>query len=221
MDNLPDQIYLKDTEGRYVFINAAHMVVLGLATPVEVVGKTDFDFYPKELAEQYWSSEQEVVRSGQPLVEEKCSVSAEGKTRWHSATTVPLRDDSKQIVGILGRVRDITEWREAEEALKESEERFRRLAEVTSEGIAVIENGRILDADPSLAEMFGYELSEVRGASALAFLAPETHRWVWRAIRFHRAEEGWHHFRYRNSGETYLVRRSVCPCNCGARHYRA
>ena len=174
MDNLPDQIYLKDTEGRYVFINAAHMVVLGLATPVEVVGKTDFDFYPKELAEQYWSSEQEVVRSGQPLVEEKCSVSAEGKTRWHSATTVPLRDDSKQIVGILGRVRDITEWREAEEALKESEERFRRLAEVTSEGIAVIENGRILDADPSLAEMFGYELSEVRGASALAFLAPET-----------------------------------------------
>src|SRR5919112_5805833 len=69
IDGLPEQVYVKDTEGRYVLNNLAHVRALGAASPEKVAGKTDSDFYPKELAEQYRADEQEILRSDRPLVE--------------------------------------------------------------------------------------------------------------------------------------------------------
>jgi PAS domain S-box-containing protein len=74
----------------------------------------------------------------------------------------------------LGVVRDITERKLAEQALQESEERFRRLSEATLEGIVVHDAGLILDANPQAAAMVGYELSEIVGRDALSFIAPES-----------------------------------------------
>ncbi len=68
MDNLPDHIFVKDTASRFVIANAATLHSLGASPLEEVVGKTDFDFLRRELAEQYFRDEQEVCRSGQPLV---------------------------------------------------------------------------------------------------------------------------------------------------------
>jgi PAS domain-containing protein len=67
IDNLPDHVYLKDTEGRYVLNNAGHAKDLGAASPEEIAGKPDFDLYPRELAERYHADEQEIFHSGQPL----------------------------------------------------------------------------------------------------------------------------------------------------------
>jgi PAS domain-containing protein len=64
IDALPEQIYVKDTEGRYVLNNLAHVRALGAASPEEIAGKSDFDFYPEELAERYRADEREVTRSG-------------------------------------------------------------------------------------------------------------------------------------------------------------
>ena len=95
IDTLPDQLYVKDVEGRFVVNNIKHVEDLGAANPEEIAGKTDFDFYPKELAEQYRADEREVIRSGRPLIGKKePSVDEEGNRSWHSSTKVPLRNGS-------------------------------------------------------------------------------------------------------------------------------
>src|SRR5919112_2748305 len=89
IDDLPDQVYLKDTEGRYLFNNAKHLKALGAASPEEAVGKSDFDFYPKKLAERYRADEEEILRSGRPLIcREEPSVHGEGNERWHTTMKV-------------------------------------------------------------------------------------------------------------------------------------
>ncbi len=183
IDSLPEQIYVKDTEGRYILSNLAHVRALGSPSPEETAGKSDSDFYPKELAERYRSDEQEVLRSGRPLVDrEEPGVDGKGNERWHSITKVPMRDGSGEIVGIVGIIRDVTERKEAERALRESEDRFRNLSDATFEGIAIIEDGEVLETNRAFAEMYGYELSEVRGMSALEFHVPEVRGEVWRKI---------------------------------------
>jgi diguanylate cyclase (GGDEF)-like protein/PAS domain S-box-containing protein len=119
IDDLPEQVYVKDTEGRYIVNNVAHLRILGVASPEEVAGKSDFDFYPNELAEQYRADEQKIISSGRPLVgKEEPSVDGEGNERWHSTTKVPLRDERGKVVGLLGMTRDITERKALEEKLE-------------------------------------------------------------------------------------------------------
>ncbi|HVF01218.1 MAG TPA: PAS domain-containing protein, partial [Rubrobacteraceae bacterium] len=122
VDSLPDQVYVKDTEGRYLLGNHEHAKALGAASPEEIVGSTDSDFYPSHLVERYRVDDQEVVESGLSLVDkEEPSVDKEGSERWHSSTRVPLRDGSGKIVGLAGVRRDITDRKWAEAALQKSE----------------------------------------------------------------------------------------------------
>ena len=123
IDALPDPIYVKDIQGRYVFTNAAHVKKLGAASPEEVAGKTDFDFDLEELAERNQADEQEILRSDQPLIsKEEPSIDEEGNERWNSTSKVPLQNDSGEIVGIVGVTREVTEGKWVEEALRKSEE---------------------------------------------------------------------------------------------------
>ena len=116
IDNLPDYIYVKDTGSRFLLNNAAHIRALGAASQEEVLGRTDYDFFPEELAERYYADEQAILRLGQPLINrEQPRVGREGGTRWVLATKVPWRDSSGKIVGIVGLSRDITERKQAEE----------------------------------------------------------------------------------------------------------
>jgi diguanylate cyclase (GGDEF)-like protein/PAS domain S-box-containing protein len=116
---LPDYIYVKDTNGRYVLNNLSHVKALGASSSEEVAGKSDFDFYPKELAERYRTDEQEIISSGRPLVgKEERSVNQEGNERWHWSTKVPLRDESGKVVGFVGMTRDITEQKTLETRLE-------------------------------------------------------------------------------------------------------
>ena len=67
-DNLPDYIYVKDTQCRFLAANAATARLMGAASPDDLLGQTDHDFYPRELAAQYRDAEEQVLRSGQPIV---------------------------------------------------------------------------------------------------------------------------------------------------------
>ncbi len=136
IDNLPDIVYAKDTESRFVIGNIAVARLIGTTTPDELLGKTDFDFYPQELAAQYYANEQEIIRSGQPLVnrEEPFMDQVTGERGWLSTTKVLLRDGHGKIVGLVGIGRDITERKRAEEEVRRLNEGLgQRVIERTTE----------------------------------------------------------------------------------------
>jgi PAS domain S-box-containing protein len=119
IDNMPDLIFVKDTESRFVISNLALEQFLGAKTPDEMIGQTDFDFFPQELAAQYYAGEQALLRSGQPLLDQEVpSVDHAGSRRWHSTSKVPLRDSRGKIIGLVGISRDITERKQAQELLR-------------------------------------------------------------------------------------------------------
>ena len=119
MDNVLDAIYFKDRQSRFTRVNRYQAARFGLASPALAVGRTDFDFFTDEHAAQALRDEQEILRTGQPLVnvEEKETL-ANGEFRWVSTTKLPLRDRLGNIVGTFGISRDITERKKAGEQLQ-------------------------------------------------------------------------------------------------------
>jgi PAS domain S-box-containing protein len=116
IDNLPDCIFVKDNESRFIIGNTAVAHLMGATTPDELVGRTDFDFYPHELAAQFHADEETVIRSGQPLLDrEELVMDSAGNMRWHSTIKAPLRNSQGKIVGTVGMSRNITERKQAEE----------------------------------------------------------------------------------------------------------
>jgi len=110
IESTPDKIYIKDRRSCYVMNNQAHLLSIGLAKQEESLGKTSFDFFPREMAELYFADEQELMRSGRPLVgrEEEVLDLPSGRKVWHLTTKVPFRDASGNIIGVVGISRDIT-----------------------------------------------------------------------------------------------------------------
>ncbi|MFA6457724.1 MAG: PAS domain-containing protein, partial [Bacteroidota bacterium] len=130
IDNIPDYIYIKDTAGRYLLNNTAHNLFLQTPNSISAVGKTVFDFFPKELAKQYDADDRRVFESGSSEINrEEPVVDKEGHQRWNSTTKVSLRDNQGKIVGLVGISRDITERKHSELALSESEKKYRGIFE--------------------------------------------------------------------------------------------
>ncbi|MBD3322430.1 MAG: PAS domain-containing protein, partial [Chitinivibrionales bacterium] len=121
IDNMPDFIFIKDKESRFVINNKAHLGVLGASSQDEVLGKTDFDIFPRELASRYYSDEQVVIQTGRPIIDrEEPAKNSTGITTWLSTTKVPLYDQNNAITGLVGISRDITERKHFEEALQKA-----------------------------------------------------------------------------------------------------
>jgi len=134
MDNVPDPIYFKDADSRFTRINKAQAQVMGVNDPQEVIGKTDFDFFAAELARDTCADEQEIMESGQLLIDKVEKIGrADGQFRWVSVTKSPIMDKEGRVTGIVGISRDITGRKRAEEALRASkadlEHSLRDLAE--------------------------------------------------------------------------------------------
>jgi two-component system sensor histidine kinase/response regulator len=119
MDNLPDLIYFKDAEGRFVRVNRALARYLGRDDPAELVGKSDFDFYPEERAREFRADEERFIARGEPVVNKLERQSGEGEEeRWTLTTKVPLRDRGGRPLGLVGTSRDVTELHQAEAELR-------------------------------------------------------------------------------------------------------
>ncbi len=119
MDNLPDYIYFKDCQSRFIRTNRAHAYALGLSDPTQAIGKTDFDFFQAEEAKKYLCDEEQVLQSGRPLIGrvEEARL-ADGQFRWLYTNKMPLWDANGHLTGLVGISRDITERVQAEETLK-------------------------------------------------------------------------------------------------------
>jgi PAS domain S-box-containing protein len=115
IDLIPDYIYLKDAESRFILGNKALIQSFGKENIDEIYGKTDFDFHPLENARVYFADEQEIISSGQALVsKEEPVVEATGLRKWNISTKIPYRDLQGKVVGLVGIGRDITDKKKAE-----------------------------------------------------------------------------------------------------------
>ena len=125
IDNLPDAVYVKDARGRKILANPTDLVHCGGKTEAEVLGKTDFDLYPREVAEIYWADDQQVLR-GKPVIDrEEYFLDAAGQKQWVLTTKLPLHDNDGNTTGLVGIGRLITQRKQAEEAL-DAERRLMR-----------------------------------------------------------------------------------------------
>ncbi len=115
IDNLPDRIYVMDMGGRKTLSNIADWKASGGKTMADVIGKTDFDMYPPELAEPFWQTDKLVLDSGQPIINfEEPGLDFDGNLVSILTTKIPLRDDEGKVIGLVGVGRDITERKQAE-----------------------------------------------------------------------------------------------------------
>ncbi len=173
IDNLPDYIFIKDLSGRFVISNAAHN--RAGAKDRDVVGKTALDTFPQELALQYHADDQTVLQTGQPLVNvERKTIDAAGQERWVLTTKVPLRDRHGQIYGLVGMSRDITERKQMEETLRDSEARFRGAFDNAPIGMSLQSPvGRWLQVNQALCEILGYTEDELLARSFQEITHPD------------------------------------------------
>jgi PAS domain S-box-containing protein len=167
MDASVDLIYVKDLEGRYVHMNQAGALALGI--PVQdVIGSDDRALWGCELADSCRDSDRRTIDSGETTtVEESGKVG--GKTAYYLTTKAPYRDPEGRIIGVIGVSRDITERKQAEEALRASEERFAKAFQASLHPVVIseVDSGRVVDANDAAYQMFGYRKEEVMGLTTL------------------------------------------------------
>jgi PAS domain S-box-containing protein len=171
IDNLPDRIYVKDTQGRKTISNTYDWHASGGKKMEDILGKTDFDTYSPKLAAKYWADDKIVLDSGTPIINRnELGLDDQGNPAWVLTTKVPLKDNSGKITGLVGIGRDVTEQKRAEEALAASETELRALFSSMDDVVLVIDREgvyrKIAPTNPGLLvtspeELLGKNLRDV------------------------------------------------------------
>ena len=126
VETLPVSLFRKDMAGRFTYANQRFCALLGQRFE-EIIGKTDFDFFPRDLAEAYRSDDRQVIASNAPLNKEEHNQAPGGETRYVQVIKVPIRDSHGQANGIQAIFWDVTERKRTEQALQASEKRYASL----------------------------------------------------------------------------------------------
>jgi PAS domain S-box-containing protein len=165
IDNTPALVFVKDTESRFLLGNKAIVRQLGLQTEEEMIGKTDFDFHPHELAEQYRADEVQIMDTDQALLNhEEPSIHHETNTPvWYSTNKIPLHDESGKVIGLVGLNLDITERKRMEDEVKNKE----RLLRTVIDNLPALVFVKDLDSKFILANKIALEQVGMRAESEL------------------------------------------------------
>ena len=124
IDNIPDSIYTKDLEGRKTLVNLTEMIFSGVKSESEILGKDDFDLFPKEIAEKFFYDDQSVLVSGLAVInKEEYLLDCNGQKRWLLTSKIPLRGTDNEIIGLVGIGRDITSRKLVEMELIKAKEK--------------------------------------------------------------------------------------------------
>lgn len=180
IDNVPDDIYVKDTYGRFTLVNRAVEQSLRMTSgqsDKEVLGATDYDFLPKDFADARRAEEQNLIQTGEPIINLVLqTVTPNGEHKFALTNKIPLRDADGNITAIVGVNRDITALRRADEALKEERNLLRILIENIPDEVYVKDTeGRIILANKALKRRAASRLQneEVIGATDFDYVLNE------------------------------------------------
>ncbi|MBI4670810.1 MAG: PAS domain S-box protein [Chloroflexi bacterium] len=198
MDTLPDLIFFKDRESRFVRSNAAHLQNLGAQSMDQIRGKTDADFHVAVAAHDFAEDENRVIATGIPILNKlEANPELDGTERYFSTSKVPWRDAQGNIIGTLGVAHNVTQTVLAEKRLAaEVAERERTEAELRKLTRAVEQSpvsivitdlsGNIEYANPTYTEKTGYLNAELLGRNQRAFksgqVAPQVYKQMWETI---------------------------------------
>ncbi len=117
LDNIPDMAWLKDKDGKFLAVNGPFARACGIERE-ELLGKTDFDFWPQELAQRYKDDDEQVMKSGKRKSIEETLVHRQDRDIWIETIKSPIYDENGDVVGTAGIARDITERKLSAEDLK-------------------------------------------------------------------------------------------------------
>jgi PAS domain S-box-containing protein len=173
IEHLPQRIFVKDLNSVYVSCNRNFARDLGISQD-QIVGMDDFAFFPQDLAQAYRADDQACMNTGMVKdLEEPYRLG--GQDRWAHTIKVPYRDAQGQLIGVLGIFEDITERKNAEDAVRESETRYRTLFEDSKDGVYIVRReGEIIDANQSFLDIFGYSREEIIGLNIVSlYVDPE------------------------------------------------
>ncbi len=146
MDNVPDYIYFKDSRLHYVRSNTAHATeLLKVSEPRQVIGKTDFDFFAKDVAQKIYDDEQRIINTGKAVTGHKVEIrTGDDKVRWLLEHKLPRKNSRGRVIGLVGISRDITHLKRIEETLA------RRATELETVMQVGTDISRILNTDELL-----------------------------------------------------------------------
>ncbi len=161
INTVPQHIFWKDRDIRYLGCNEAFAKSAGVGSPEDIVGKNDYELAWRQYADLYRRDDAEVMATETPkhaIIEPV--VLADGGTRWLETSKVPLRDSQGLVIGVLGVFQDITERRAAEERLRQSAKVF----ESTTDGVSITDSAaNIIAVNRAFTEITGYTEAEMLG----------------------------------------------------------
>ncbi len=165
LESTTDFIYFKGKDSRIRFCSQTLADITGHTHWQDIIGKHDLEIFPEDMARIYYEEELPVFRDGTPILNRVDPYYDEqGKQGWVSTNKWPILDqDGKTVIGLFGISRDITEYRQAEIALRESEQRFRNMFHKHSSIMLLIapDSGQIIDANAAAVDFYGYTREEL------------------------------------------------------------
>jgi PAS domain S-box-containing protein len=173
LDEMEEGYYEIDLAGNFTFVNDAMSHILGYSRD-ELIGMNYKTYTPKEDIMPTFEAYNRVYRTGEPLKWfPMAEVRKDGTRLLAEDSILPLRNDKGEVIGFRGVSRDVTDHKRAEEALKQSEERYRQLTENAGEAIFVVQDGEIKFMNPKGPELAGYPIEEMVSKPFVKFIHPE------------------------------------------------
>jgi PAS domain S-box-containing protein len=175
VEHLPVAVYLKDADGRKTLSNPVDLKNCGVTTEADILGKTDTELFRRDQAAVFQVDERRVLTTGQPMLNrEEQLTGADGTIRWLLTSKVPLFDAAGRVTGLAGIGLDITERKQAEAALRESEERYNALFDRSLDCVFLTDfAGNFLDANPAALVLLGYQREEISSLSFASLLTED------------------------------------------------